>query len=51
MLKSKIHAAVVTEANLKYMGSITIDEDLMDAAEHHELRPPTVQIQDLIHSR
>ena len=33
MLKSKIHAAVVTEANLKYMGSITIDEDLMDAAD------------------
>ena len=32
-LKSKIHCAVVTEANLHYMGSITIDEDLMDAAE------------------
>ena len=30
-LKSKIHCAVVTEANLHYMGSITIDEDLMDA--------------------
>lgn len=31
ILKSKIHCAVVTEANLHYMGSITIDEDLMDA--------------------
>ena len=32
ILKSKIHCAVVTEANLHYMGSITIDEDLMEAA-------------------
>lgn len=32
MLKSKIHCATVTEANLHYMGSITIDADLMDAA-------------------
>ena len=32
VLKSKIHRATVTEANLNYMGSITIDEDLMDAA-------------------
>ena len=32
ILKSKIHCARVTEANLHYMGSITIDEDLMDAA-------------------
>ncbi|MDR2359501.1 MAG: aspartate 1-decarboxylase [Prevotellaceae bacterium] len=32
LLKSKIHRAVVTEANLHYIGSITIDEDLMDAA-------------------
>lgn len=31
MLKSKIHRATVTEANLNYVGSITIDEDLMDA--------------------
>ncbi|HKK82496.1 MAG TPA: aspartate 1-decarboxylase [Prolixibacteraceae bacterium] len=30
--KSKIHKVRVTEANLKYVGSITIDEDLMDAA-------------------
>jgi len=32
MFKSKIHRAVITEANLNYIGSITIDEDLMDAA-------------------
>ena len=32
VLKSKIHCVTVTEANLNYMGSITIDEDLMDAA-------------------
>ena len=32
IMKSKIHCARVTEANLNYMGSITIDEDLMDAA-------------------
>ncbi len=32
LLKSKIHCATVTEANLKYMGSITIDETLMKAA-------------------
>jgi aspartate 1-decarboxylase len=31
ILKSKIHRATVTEANLDYIGSITIDEDLMDA--------------------
>ncbi|MCE1155576.1 MAG: aspartate 1-decarboxylase [Bacteroidales bacterium] len=32
VLKSKIHRASVTEANLNYIGSITIDEDLMEAA-------------------
>lgn len=32
ILKSKIHKAVVTEANLNYVGSITIDEVLMEAA-------------------
>ena len=32
VLKSKLHCAHVTEANLNYMGSITIDEDLLDAA-------------------
>ena len=31
VLKSKIHCATVTEANLQYMGSITIDELLMEA--------------------
>ena len=31
-LKSKIHKATVTDANLNYEGSITIDEDLIDAA-------------------
>jgi aspartate 1-decarboxylase len=32
ILKSKIHRVTVTEANLNYIGSITVDEDLMDAA-------------------
>ena len=32
ILKSKIHRVRVTQANLDYVGSITIDEDLMDAA-------------------
>lgn len=32
VLKSKIHRAVITEANLNYVGSITIDEDLIQAA-------------------
>ena len=32
ILKSKIHRAVVTQSELHYVGSITIDEDLMDAA-------------------
>jgi aspartate 1-decarboxylase len=32
VLKSKIHRVKITEANLHYVGSITIDEDLMDAA-------------------
>jgi len=33
MMKSKIHRATVTEANLNYIGSITIDEDLMETAD------------------
>ena len=33
MLKSKIHRAVVTEANLNYVGSITVDKSLMEAAD------------------
>ena len=32
VVKSKIHRVTVTESNLDYIGSITIDEDLMDAA-------------------
>lgn len=32
VLKSKLHRVKVTQANLNYIGSITIDEDLMDAA-------------------
>ncbi|KZS48918.1 aspartate 1-decarboxylase [Paenibacillus glucanolyticus] len=32
MHKSKIHHAVVTEANLNYVGSITIDQDILDAS-------------------
>jgi aspartate 1-decarboxylase len=32
MFKSKIHCATITEANLNYKGSITVDEDLLDAA-------------------
>ncbi len=32
VLKSKLHCVQVTEANLNYIGSITIDEDLLDAA-------------------
>ena len=32
VLKSKIHRVTITEANLDYVGSITIDEDLLDAA-------------------
>jgi aspartate 1-decarboxylase len=33
MLKSKIHRATVTEANIEYEGSVTIDPDLLDAAD------------------
>jgi aspartate 1-decarboxylase len=33
MMRSKIHRATVTDANLHYVGSITIDRDLMDAAD------------------
>jgi len=43
-MKSKIHRAVVTEANLNYVGSITIDEDLMDKA--NIIRNEKVQIVD-----
>ena len=33
ILKSKVHRAVITEANIDYVGSLTLDEDLMEAAE------------------
>jgi aspartate 1-decarboxylase len=36
VFKSKIHRATVTEANLNYIGSLTIDQDLMDAAGIYE---------------
>ncbi|MBQ9377047.1 MAG: aspartate 1-decarboxylase [Schwartzia sp.] len=44
LLKSKIHRATVTEANLEYMGSITVDESLMEAA--HILPNERVQVVD-----
>jgi len=45
ILKSKIHRVRVTEANLNYIGSITIDENLMDAASL--LENEKVQVLDL----
>lgn len=42
MLKSKIHRAVVTEADLNYVGSITIDKNLMEAADILENEKVTV---------
>lgn len=45
MLKSKIHRATVTQSELNYVGSITIDKDLMDAAELVEYEK--VQIADI----
>lgn len=44
LLKSKIHCATVTEANLQYIGSITIDEALMEEA--HILPNERVQVVD-----
>ncbi len=41
VLKSKVHCAVVTEANLHYVGSLTLDVDIMDAAnliEHEKVQ-------------
>ena len=41
VLKSKLHLVSITEANLHYVGSVTIDEDLMDAAnliEHEKVQ-------------
>ena len=43
--KSKIHRATVTQADLNYIGSITIDEDLMDAA--NLIENEKVQVLDL----
>jgi aspartate 1-decarboxylase len=45
ILKSKIHRVTVTEANLNYIGSIAIDEDLMDAA--NIIENEKVQVLDL----
>jgi aspartate 1-decarboxylase len=45
ILKSKIHRVKITEANLNYIGSITIDEDLMDAA--NLIENEKVQVLDL----
>jgi aspartate 1-decarboxylase len=42
ILKSKIHRAVITEANLNYVGSLTVDEDLLDAANMIENEKITV---------
>lgn len=42
MLKSKIHRAVVTDADLNYVGSITLDRDLMDAAQIVENEKVTI---------
>ena len=41
ILKSKVHRATITEANVYYVGSLTMDEDLMDAAnmiEHEKIQ-------------
>ena len=41
ILKSKVHRVVITEANLNYVGSLTLDENLMDAAnmiEHEKIQ-------------
>ncbi len=45
ILKSKIHRVKITEANLHYIGSITIDEDLMDAA--NMIENEKVQVLDI----
>jgi aspartate 1-decarboxylase len=42
MLKSKIHRAIVTDCDLHYVGSITIDEDLLDAADIREFEQVAV---------
>jgi aspartate 1-decarboxylase len=42
VLKSKVHRAVITEANLHYVGSLTLDEDIMAAANMIENEKVTV---------
>ena len=42
IMRSKLHNAIVTEANLAYVGSITIDEDLLDAADIREFEQVAV---------
>ena len=42
VLKSKVHRAVITEANLHYVGSLTLDEDIMDAANMIENEKVTI---------
>jgi aspartate 1-decarboxylase len=42
MMKSKVHRATVTDANLHYVGSITVDRDLMDAADLREFEQVAV---------
>lgn len=42
LLKSKIHRATITDANLNYNGSLTVDEDLMDAAKMREYEQVSV---------
>ena len=45
MLKGKIHRATVTEADLNYIGSLTLDEDLMDSAGFREYEK--IQVLDI----
>ena len=42
VLKCKVHRAVITEANLHYVGSLTLDEDIMDAANMIENEKVTI---------
>ena len=42
MMKSKIHRATVTHADLHYVGSVTVDQDLMDAADLPEREQVTI---------
>ena len=44
MLKSKVHRATVTQADLHYVGSVTVDEDLMDETEAKAYLPKVVHV-------